>query len=116
MVLECSVMVLSFFSVGLPHCFYIIYFKSFKRLLLAYGCFNNHNIYIYCLNTHLIMNVTYLKVTCGLRFHLFFFSVPPVSYLPLKQWVVQFDNEKCYLLNYVLLMCTPTTTLNLTLQ
>ncbi len=46
MVLECSVMVLSFFSVGLPHCFYIIYFKSFKRLLLAYGCFNNHNIYI----------------------------------------------------------------------
>ncbi len=38
------------------------------------------------------------------------------SYLPLKQWVVQFDNEKCYLLNYVLLMCTPTTTLNLPLQ
>ncbi len=23
-------------------------------------------------------------------------------YLPLKQWEVQFDNEKCYLLNYVL--------------
>ncbi len=68
------------FLVGLPHCFYIMHFKSFKRLLLAYGCFYNHNIYIYiyiyCLNTHLIMNVAYLKVTCGLRFHLFFFSVP----------------------------------------
>ncbi len=38
------------------------------------------------------------------------------SYLPLKQWVVQFDNEKCYLLNYILLMCTPTTTLNLSLR
>ncbi len=37
-------------------------------------------------------------------------------YLPLKQWVVQFDNEKLYWLNYVLLMCTPTTTLNLSLQ
>ncbi len=37
-------------------------------------------------------------------------------YLPLKQWVVQFDNEKCYLLNYVLLMCPPTTTLNLPVQ
>ncbi len=37
------------------------------------------------------------------------------AYLPLKQWV-QFDNEKFYLLNYVLLMCTPTTTLNLPLQ
>ncbi len=36
--------------------------------------------------------------------------------LPLKQRVVQFDNEKCYLLNYVLLMCTPTTTLNLSLE
>ncbi len=38
------------------------------------------------------------------------------SYLPLKQWVVQFDNEKCYLFNYVLLMCTLTTTLNISLQ
>ncbi len=37
-------------------------------------------------------------------------------YLPLKQWVVQFDNKKCYLSNYVLLMCTPTTNLNLPLQ
>ncbi len=37
------------------------------------------------------------------------------SYLPLKQ-VVQFDNEKCYLLNYDLLMSTPTTTLNLPLK
>ncbi len=37
-------------------------------------------------------------------------------YLPLKQKVVQFDNEKCYLLNYDLLMSTPTTTLNLPLQ
>ncbi len=40
----------------------------------------------------------------------------PIPYLPLKQWVVQFDNEKCYLSNYVLLMCTPTTTLNPPLQ
>ncbi len=34
--------------------------------------------------------------------------VQPVRfcYLSLKQWVVQFDNEKCYLSNYVLLMCT----------
>ncbi len=37
-------------------------------------------------------------------------------YLPLKQWEVQFDNKKCYLSNDVLLMCTPTTTLNLPLQ
>ncbi len=37
-------------------------------------------------------------------------------YLPLKQWVVQFNNKKCYLLNYDLLMSTPTTTLNLPLQ
>ncbi len=36
------------------------------------------------------------------------------SYLPIKQWVVQF--EKCCLSNYVLLMCTPTTNLNLPLQ
>ncbi len=38
------------------------------------------------------------------------------SYLPLKQWVVQFDNEKYYQLNYILLICTPTTTLNVPLQ
>ncbi len=37
-------------------------------------------------------------------------------YLPLKQWEVQFDNEKCYLLNYVLWMYAHTTTLNLPLQ
>ncbi len=29
---------------------------------------------------------------------------------------LQFDNEKFYLLNYVLLMCTPTTTLNIPLK
>ncbi len=39
-----------------------------------------------------------------------------LCYLPLKQWVVRFDNEKCYLLNSVLLMCATTTTLNLPLQ
>ncbi len=39
-----------------------------------------------------------------------------LSYLPLKQWVVQFDNEKYYLLNYILLICTPTTTPNLPLE
>ncbi len=27
-----------------------------------------------------------------------------LCYLTLKQWVVQFNNEKCYLLNYVLLI------------
>ncbi len=37
-------------------------------------------------------------------------------YLPLKQWVVQFNNKIFYRLNYVLLMCTPTTTINLPLQ
>ncbi len=58
MVLECSVMVLSFFSVGLPHCFYIMHFKSFKRLLLAYGCFYNHNIYIYIYIYIYINNIT----------------------------------------------------------
>ncbi len=35
-------------------------------------------------------------------------------YLPLKQWVVQFDNEKCYLLDCVLLTSTPTQTPKLT--
>ncbi len=37
-------------------------------------------------------------------------------FLPLKQWVVKFNNEKYYPLNYVLLMYTPTTTLNLPLE
>ncbi len=41
-------------------------------------------IYIYCLNTHLIMNVTYLKVTCGLRFHLFFFLGATCQLSPIK--------------------------------
>ncbi len=31
-------------------------------------------LYIYCLNNYVIMNIAYLKVTCGLRFHLFFFG------------------------------------------
>ncbi len=35
---------------------------------------------------------------------------------PIKTVVVQFDNEKCYLSNYVLLKFTPTPTLNLPLQ
>ncbi len=35
---------------------------------------------------------------------------------PIKTVVEQFDNEKFYLLNYVLLMYTPTTTLKLPLQ
>ncbi len=39
-----------------------------------------------------------------------------LCYLPPIKIVVQFDNEKCYLLNYDLFMSTPTTTLNLPLQ
>ncbi len=35
MVFEFSVMVLLFFSAGLPHYFYIMHFKSFYRLLLS---------------------------------------------------------------------------------
>ncbi len=35
---------------------------------------------------------------------------------PIKQWLLQFDNEKFNQLNNILLMCTPTPTLNLPLQ
>ncbi len=41
---------------------------------------------------------------------------PILYYLPLKQWVVQFDNKKCYLLNYILLMSEPITTINWPIQ
>ncbi len=36
--------------------------------------------------------------------------------LPPNKTVVQFNNEKSYLSNYVLLMCIPTTTINLPLE
>ncbi len=76
MVLEFSVMVLLlFFSAGLPRYFYIqcilSHFKGCCWLRSVFIATKN----IYCLNTTLIMNVAYLKVTCGLCFHLrFFFS------------------------------------------
>ncbi len=44
------------------------------------------------------------------------YVLPCQILLPPIKRVVQIDNEKFYLLNYVLLMCTPTTTLNLPLQ
>ncbi len=73
MVLEFSVMVLLCFSAGLPHCFYIIILTHFKGCCWLRSVFITQKIYILS-NTSLIMNTAYLKVTCGLRFHLFFFS------------------------------------------
>ncbi len=66
MVLEFSVMFYCFFFSFFFNYFYIMHFKSFKK---------KKYIYIYCLNTSLIMNQTWtwnLKEMCGLRFHPFF--------------------------------------------
>ncbi len=73
MVLEFSVMVLLFFSAGLPHCFYIKNFSHFKGCCWLRSVFITTKKYIFYFNTSLIMNVAYLNVTCGLRFHLFIF-------------------------------------------
>ncbi len=61
------------FSAGLPHCFFLQCILShFKGCCWLRSVFITTKIYIY-LNTSLIMNVVYLKVTCGLHFHLLFF-------------------------------------------
>ncbi len=63
-VLEFSVMVLSFFSAVLLHFFIQCVLSHFKGCCWLRSVFmTTKKMYIYCLNTSLILNVAYLKVT-----------------------------------------------------
>ncbi len=77
MVLEFSVMVLlCFFHQGCLIVFISFILTHFKGCCWLRSVFITTNIYIYCLNTSLIMNIAYLKDMRALFSSFFFFSAP----------------------------------------